>query len=93
MSHNILWDIPLKTTVLFVESRIEGVKVFGIQFILHDTGRFAEALVVDDLPFPQKLDDIPDVRIIHQTENIVIAHPGLLFSSQILMEIGEDITG
>lgn len=42
------------------------------------TLRFAEALEMHDLPGPQELDDVVDVRVVGQAQDVVIGDPGLL---------------
>lgn len=44
-----------------------------------------------DLPLPQKADGVDDVRIVHQTENIVVGGAGLLFRRHILAEVGDGV--
>ena len=45
---------------------------------------FAKALEVYDLPLPQKLDDVIDIRIVAEAEDIVIGRAGFLLCCQIL---------
>jgi hypothetical protein len=40
---------------------------------------FAKTLEVHDLPRPQELDDVVDVRIVGQAEDVVVGDAGLLF--------------
>ena len=49
--------------------------------------RFAEPLEVDNLPFPQELDGVPHIRVVGETENVVVGHSGLLFCAQVLVQI------
>ena len=46
--------------------------------ILHNSDRFAEALIMNDLPLPEKLDCIPDVGVVDQPEDVVVAQAGFL---------------
>ena len=39
---------------------------------------FAEPLEMDDLPFPQKTDDVVHVRIVGQAEDVVVGKAGFL---------------
>ena len=40
---------------------------------------FAKALEVDDLPLPQEADDVVHVRIIAETQDVIVCDAGLLF--------------
>lgn len=39
---------------------------------------FAEALKMDNLPFPQEADSIVDIRVVAETEDIVVGDAGFL---------------
>ena len=64
--------------VLFVKRRVGKVDVFLVHLLLGQTHRLAEALEMDDLPFTQKTDGRDHVRVVHQTQNIVIGGAGFL---------------
>lgn len=64
--------------ILDIESRVHEVDILLIQFFTQQLHGFAEALEVNDLPFPQEFNDIINVRIIGQTQDIVIGDAGLL---------------
>lgn len=55
--------------------------------------RLAKALEVHDLSLPQEADDVIYVRVVGQTEDVVIGEAGLLLGGQILGQIGNDISG
>lgn len=55
--------------------------------------RITEALEVDNLPFAQKLDRIAHIRVIHQAQDVVIGHPSLLFRSEVLGQVADDVAG
>ena len=40
--------------------------------------RFAKTLEMDDLPFPQKPDDVVHIRVIGQAEDVVVGKAGFL---------------
>ena len=40
---------------------------------------FAKTLEMDHLPLPEELDDIVDIRIVRQTEDVVVSYPCFLF--------------
>lgn len=46
---------------------------------------------MDDLPFPQKTDDVVHIRVIGQAEDVVVGKAGFLLRRQVLSEIGDDI--
>ena len=73
-----------KFSGLLIEGGVEGVEVFGVQFVLDDAGGLAEALVVDDLPLPEELDDVPDVGVVYQAEDVVVAHAGFLLCCNLI---------
>ena len=61
-----------------VEGGVGEVDVFGVHFLLAQAQAFAEALEVNDLPLPQKADDVVHVRVVGQAEDVVIGQAGLL---------------
>ena len=59
---------------------IEGVEVSGIQFILYQAERLAEALEVHHLSGAQEADGVRYIRGIHaETQNVVVGSAGLFF--------------
>ena len=64
---------------MLVKGRIEGVEILFVQLILGNAQAFAEALIVDDLALTQELDGLADIRIVDQTQDIVISSARLLF--------------
>ena len=77
--HKILRDTILFSRCLLVKGRIDEIHVLFIHPILGQPQAFAEALEVDDLPGPEELDDVVDVRIIGKAKNVIVGHPGFLF--------------
>ena len=63
---------------LAVKAGVHEIDILLIQPVLGQAQALAEALEVDDLPLPQELDDVVDVRIIGQPQNIVIGYPCFL---------------
>ena len=61
-----------------VKAGIDGIKIAAVQGVLDGFQRLAEALEMDDLPFTQKTDGRDHVRVVHQTQNIVIGGAGFL---------------
>ena len=63
---------------LHIKCGVHAVNVRWIQLFPQLLNAFAEALEVDDLPFPEKFDHIIHIRIVRQPKNVVIGHSGLL---------------
>lgn len=53
----------------------------------------AKALEMDNLALAQEADHIIDVRIVGQTEDVVISEAGFLLCRQVLSKIGDDVPG
>ena len=64
---------------LLVESRIGKVDVLLIHTLFGKGNGLTEALEMDDLPLTQEADHIVDIRVVGQSEDIVIGKAGLLF--------------
>ena len=52
---------------------------------------FAEALEMNDFPGPQEFDDIIDVRIVAETQNVVVGDTCFLLRSQIFCQVGDQV--
>ena len=63
---------------LLVKFWVKIIVVFSVQGILQVFQSFAKPLEMDDLPFTQKTDGRDHVRVVHQTQNIVIGGAGFL---------------
>ena len=63
---------------LNVKCRVHIVHIFLIQLLSQQLHRLAEALEVDDLPFPQEFDHIVHVRIVRKPQDVVVGHSCLL---------------
>ena len=61
-----------------VERRIHGVYIPLVKLIHRKPQPLAEALIVDDLSFAQEADDVVHIRVVAQTEDIVIGDARLL---------------
>ena len=62
-----------------VEGGVGEVDVFGVHALLAQAQALAKALEVDDLPLPQEADDVVHVRIIAETQDVIVCDAGLLF--------------
>ena len=60
------------------EGGIEGVEIAGVEVILNHAEGFAKPLIMDDLPFPEEADGIAHVRLLHQTQDVVVGGAGFL---------------
>ena len=63
---------------LRIKAGIEVVDVFLIQPFLRQPQRLTEALEVHDLPGPEELDGVADVRVVGKAENVVVGNAGFL---------------
>ena len=63
---------------LLVKRRIHIVDILLAEFILRQAQAFSEPLEVYDLTRTQEFDDIVDIRIITQTQDVVIGNACLL---------------
>lgn len=63
---------------LLIEGRVDEVEILLVHLLLGQAQALAEALEMHDLPGPQELDDIVDVRVVGQAQDVVIGDPGLL---------------
>ena len=58
---------------------IVSIKVLGIQIVLRNTKGISEALIMHDLTGAKKFDWLPHIRIVAQSQNVVIRGSRLLF--------------
>lgn len=63
---------------LFVKRRIGHIVIFAVQLIGGYPQPLAKALIMDDLPLPQELDWLDNIRIVYHAQNVVIGDPRLL---------------
>ena len=62
-----------------VERGVVRIVVFGVEVLLYVFERLAEPLKMDDFAFAQKLERVAHIRVVDQTEQVVVAQPRLLF--------------
>ena len=68
-----------------VKLGIEGVEVSGIQFILYQAERLAEALEVHHLSGAQEADGVRYIRGVYaETQDIVVGSAGLFFCCNLI---------
>ena len=63
----------------FIKRGVHEIDVLLIHLLLRQPKSFTEALEMDDLPSPQEADDVVHVRVVAETEDVVVGDPGLLF--------------
>ena len=66
---------------LDVKSWVHSIYILLIQFFAKKLYRFAKTLEMNDFPFSQEFDHIVYIRVIGQSQNVVIGHTRLLFCS------------
>ena len=76
---------------LLIEGRVDEVEILLVHLLLGQAQALAEALEMHDLPGPQELDDIIDVRVVGQAQDVVIGDPGLLLGGQVLCQVGDQV--
>ena len=69
--------------LLHIKCRIHIVYILLVQLLPQQLNRFSKALEVDNLPFPEEFDDIIHIRIIAQSQNIIIRYSGFLLWERI----------
>lgn len=74
-----------------VELRIEGVEILAVQVILDDSEAFPESLVMGDFALAQEPDRIDDVRIVGQTEDVVVGQTRFLLRRHILLDVSQGV--
>lgn len=62
-----------------VKGGVVEIDVFLIHLLFTEPQTFTETLEVYDLPLPQEANDVVHVRIVTQTQNVVVGFSGFLF--------------
>lgn len=68
---------------LHIKCRVHIVYIFLIELFPQQFDGFSEALEVDNLPLPEELDGIIDIRVIRKPQDVVIGDPSLLLWERI----------
>ena len=63
----------------FVELGVVPVEILVVEIVLHLAQRFTETLVVYDLALTQKFQRRAYVRVVDETQQIVVRHARFLF--------------
>lgn len=62
-----------------IKARIKCVEVSGIKLFLNASQRFTEALEMHDFSGPKEADRIGYIRVLDESQNIVVGASGFLF--------------
>ena len=87
----ILFMGSFPPAAVFVERRIAGVEILGVEVILCDAEGFSEPLEMDDLALSEEADRVADIGIVGETKDIVVGRARLLLRSHILVQVGDDV--
>ena len=63
----------LLTAAVFVNDRIAGIEILGVQAFLDDAERFAKSLEVYDFPGAQEANGINNIRVFDYPQDIVVS--------------------
>ena len=78
-----------RTHLLFFLLAVEGgvihIIIFAVEFFLGDSGAFGEALIMHDLPLPQKLNGVSHVGIVHHAKDVIVGHPCFLLCCYVII--------
>ena len=86
-------QVCLLLTSLFINLWIVCVEILWISLILNAAQTFTESLEMHDLTHPQETDRICHLRILYDTQDIVVGQAGFLLCRHILVEVGDSIPG
>ena len=70
--------VNLLFKALFVKGRIECIKVFGVKFVCENSQVFTKSLIMHNLAFTQKTDRVYYIRIVTESEDVVVGYPCFL---------------
>lgn len=62
-----------------VKGWVGKIDIFRVHLLFAQPQALAKALEVDDLPLPQEADDVVHVRIIAETQDVIVCDAGFLF--------------
>ena len=71
-------SVGLRMAICLLKRGIVRVEVLRVKIVLRHPKRITEALIMHDLAGTKKFDWLPDVGIIHKTENVVVRRARLL---------------
>ena len=70
--------LPFAVSALHVDGRIHKVYILSVQLLPQQLNSLPEPLEVDDLTLPEEADHIINIRIIADTQDVIIGHPCFL---------------
>ena len=79
----VLGTLFLLLELLFVKRRVHAVDIFLVEFFTQKLNGFPKPLKMNNFPFTQELDDIIYIRIVTQTQDIIVSYPRFLFWERI----------
>ena len=81
----------MRAAFFSVKRTVAGIVILPVQLIHGKSQSLSEALIVNDLTFPEKTDYIIYIRVIAQPQDIIIRYASLLLGGKIFVEVGQDI--
>ena len=63
---------------LHIKGRVHGIDILLVQFLPEELYSFTKPLEMDDFPLPQEFNYITHIRVITQSQDVVIGYPCLL---------------
>ncbi len=79
------------TVLAAVKAGIESVEVLAVKIILGDSQGFAETLEMYNFTLSQEADGSAHVRVINQSQDIVIGGSGLLFGGHVFKQVSDNV--
>lgn len=74
--------------IYFIKGGVPTIEVLCIGIVLCDSDCFTETLIVCQFPLPQELNGIANIRVINQTQNIIIGNPRFLLCCNFVKTTG-----
>ncbi len=71
--------------LLHIESWVHAVYIFLIQLFPQELAGFSKTLEMHNFPLPEEFDHIIHIRVVTQTQNVVIGYPCLLLWTCIII--------
>ena len=75
-----------------VKFGVECVEVFAVHSFVGESQNFTKSLEVNYLSLTEELDGVTDVGVICKSKDVIVGDAGLLFGSQILGKIRDDVS-
>ena len=78
---------------LFIKRRVYDINILLIEPVDRLSQPLAEALIVDYLALAEITYDVVYIRVVAETQDIVIGQSSFLFGGHVLVEVGNDVSG